>query len=143
MGRLSERVEAHLSDQIVDVNAAIRRGIQITSAPNEWYERLLRRVDEEGDRLHPPQRHPTKEVAGLRRKRSLNDQIVRDFDEPIEGNGPYPPDLLIRDRAVRRGEWALADGSRYLVPPWAHFRPLILRCNRTQHRGTREDIRRR
>ena len=83
MGRLSERVEAHLSDQIVDVNAAIRRGIQITSAPNEWYERLLRRVDEEGDRLHPPQRHPTKEVAGLRRKRSLNDQIVRDFDEPI------------------------------------------------------------
>ena len=110
MGRLSERVEAHLSDQIVDVNAAIRRGIQITSAPNEWYERLLRRVDEEGDRLHPPQRHPTKEVAGLRRKRSLNDQIVRDFDEPIEGNGPYPPDLLIRPGSPAR-RMALADGS--------------------------------
>ena len=51
-------------------------------------DRATHRVDEDGGRLHPPQRHPIKEVAGLRRKRRLNDQTVRDFDKPIEGNGP-------------------------------------------------------
>ncbi|MFZ2076124.1 MAG: hypothetical protein WAV38_05620 [Xanthobacteraceae bacterium] len=33
---MSERVEAPLTDQIVDVNAATRRGIQVTNVPNEW-----------------------------------------------------------------------------------------------------------
>ena len=117
--------------------AAYRSRTPRTSGARGCYrvldDRATRRVDEDGDRLHPPQRHSIKEVAGLRRKRRLNDQIVRDFDKPIEGNGLYPPDLLIRPGSPAR-RMALADGSRYLAPPWAHFRPLILRWNRTQRR---------
>src|SRR6516225_3290612 len=52
-------------------------------------DRATRRIDEDGGRLHPPQRHPIEQVAGLRRKRRLDDQIVRGFDKPIEGNGPH------------------------------------------------------
>src|SRR6516162_7966739 len=54
----------------------------------------------------------------------------------------YPQDLPIRPGSPAR-RMALADGSPYLAHPWAHFRPRIVRRNRTQHRGTREAIRRR
>src|SRR5262249_16524979 len=58
-------------------------------------DRTARRVDEDGGRLHPPQRQPIEQVAGLRRKRRLNDEIVRGFDKPIEGAGPH---ILLLDR---------------------------------------------
>src|SRR5262245_36571678 len=53
------------------------------------HDRATRRIDEDGGRLHPPQRLPIEQVAGLARERCLDDQIVCGFDKFIEGNGPH------------------------------------------------------
>src|SRR5262249_51546781 len=67
-------------------------------------DRTTRRIDEDSGRLHPPQRLPIEQVAGLRRERRLDDQIVRGLDKLIKGNGSHVPALdlgRIEERIIR------------------------------------------
>src|SRR5262249_57796900 len=72
------------------------------------------RGDGDGATLKPAKRLTIEQVAGFRRKRRMNNQIVRGFDKLIEGNGPHILLLDLRrieERVIRPdvdAEWPYA-----------------------------------